>query len=74
MAYARQDRLDEAIREFQAALRIKPDYAKAHYNLGAAYAKHGRLDEATCELTAAAQLGSQRASDMLTQLSQFGYT
>ena len=74
VAYARQDRLDEAIREFQAALRIKPDYAKAHYNLGAAYAKHGRLDEATCELTAAAQLGSQRASDMLTQLSQFGYT
>jgi tetratricopeptide (TPR) repeat protein len=36
-------RLPEAIDEFQAALRIKPDDADAHYNLGNALVKQGSL-------------------------------
>jgi serine/threonine protein kinase len=34
-AYMHQGRTDEAIREYQAALRINPDYAEAHNNLAA---------------------------------------
>ena len=30
----------------QQALRIKPDYAEAHYNLGVALAQAGRIPEA----------------------------
>ena len=41
----RRGRLPEAIDEFQAALRIKPDYADAHYNIGNALVKQGNLTE-----------------------------
>jgi Tfp pilus assembly protein PilF len=40
----RRGRLPAAIDEFQAALRIKPDYADAHYNLGNALVKQGNLN------------------------------
>ena len=43
VTYEQQGRTDEAIREYQAALRINPDYAKAHCNLGVAYARTGPL-------------------------------
>ncbi len=41
----RRGHMPEAIDEFQAALRIKPDYADAHYNIGNALAKQGNLTE-----------------------------
>ncbi len=41
----RRGRLPEAIDEFQAALRIKPDDADAHYNLGNALVTQGNLTE-----------------------------
>ena len=44
--YKQQGRMDEAIREYQAALRIKPDDA-AHHILGAIYRQQGRIDGAT---------------------------
>jgi tetratricopeptide (TPR) repeat protein len=37
---------EEAIRHYQQALRIKPDYAEAHSNWGAALAESGRPREA----------------------------
>jgi tetratricopeptide (TPR) repeat protein len=37
---------DEAIRQYQDAIRLKPDYAIAHNNLGNALAKQGQTDEA----------------------------
>ena len=40
--YGQQGRIDEAIREYQAALRINPDDAEAHYNLGVVYGQQGR--------------------------------
>jgi tetratricopeptide (TPR) repeat protein len=46
IAYIEADRLDDAIREFQAALAIKPDHATAHNNLGVLRVRQGRLDEA----------------------------
>ncbi len=38
--------LDEAIEQYQAALRLKPDYVAAHNNLGIAYQSKGLLDQA----------------------------
>jgi tetratricopeptide (TPR) repeat protein len=47
---------DEAIAEHQAAVRLKKDYADAHYNLGCALAEKGRLDEAIAEYREAIRL------------------
>lgn len=61
MAYAEQGHLDEAIREFQAALRIAPDDAGVHLNLGGAYGQQGRLDEAIREFQAALRINPNYA-------------
>jgi Flp pilus assembly protein TadD len=37
---------EEAIRQFQETIRLKPDHADAHYNLGVALGKKGQIDEA----------------------------
>jgi len=37
IAYGKQNRLDEAAKEFIAALKIKPNYAEAHNNLEICY-------------------------------------
>ncbi|MDB4433112.1 sulfatase-like hydrolase/transferase [bacterium] len=39
-------RRDEAVRQFEAALRIRPDYPKAHNNLANVYADLGRVERA----------------------------
>jgi spermidine synthase len=39
-------RIAEAIAHYEQALRSKPDYAEAHYNLGVALVRLGRLPEA----------------------------
>jgi tetratricopeptide (TPR) repeat protein len=50
-------RLNDAIAEYGAALRLKPDYAEAHNNLGVALAKMpGRLNDAIAEYEAALRL------------------
>jgi Flp pilus assembly protein TadD len=36
---------DEAIREFQEAIRLKPDYVLAHNNLGVAIVRKGQIDK-----------------------------
>jgi len=36
-ALKRSDRFDEAVEQFKEAIRIKPDYVDAHYNLGNTY-------------------------------------
>ena len=46
---ATRGKLDEAIAEYREAIRLKPDYADAHYNLGIALATRGKLDEAIAE-------------------------
>jgi protein O-mannosyl-transferase len=45
-ALAKKGQFDEAIRQCQEALRLKPDFADAHNNLGAAFGKKGQIDEA----------------------------
>lgn len=61
--YNEQNRLNEAIQEYQTALKLKPDYQKGHNGLGLAYVKAGRFDEALIELKAALAL---KPNDPLT--------
>ncbi|MBA4396033.1 MAG: hypothetical protein C0394_01385 [Syntrophus sp. (in: bacteria)] len=41
-----EGRTDDAVRHYNAALKIKPDYADAHYNIGMVMAVQGRYEEA----------------------------
>jgi tetratricopeptide (TPR) repeat protein len=51
------DRSGEAVAHFQAALRLRPDYADAHYNLGIALANQpGNMPEALRHFEAALKL------------------
>ena len=47
--HAEKGNLDAAIRHFQEAIRINPNYAEAHNNLGVAFAKSGDPDAAIRE-------------------------
>jgi Flp pilus assembly protein TadD len=47
---------DEAIRQFEEGVRLKPDYAYSHYNLGIAYDKQGQVDKALGQLQEALRL------------------
>jgi len=51
-----QGRYDEAIRQYQEALKLKPDLAEAHANWGLALKGKGNLDGAILEYIAALQL------------------
>jgi len=42
----RSGRMPEAIEHLEQALRLKPDYVEAHFNLGLALEKLGRTPEA----------------------------
>ena len=48
--------IDEAMRQYQAALRLKPDYAEAHFNLGNALSRKGQMDEAIRQFQEALRL------------------
>jgi tetratricopeptide (TPR) repeat protein len=56
MFFLGRGRLDEAIRHYQTAIRLRPDYADPHGNLGIAYERQGRLDEAAREYETAIAL------------------
>ncbi|MEI7936188.1 MAG: tetratricopeptide repeat protein, partial [Verrucomicrobiota bacterium] len=47
---------DEAIRHYQLAIRLKPDHAAAHNNLGVALGKKGQTDEAIRQFQEALRL------------------
>lgn len=55
-AQMEQGRLDEAIREFRAAVELSPSLGMAHIDLGWAYEVSGRLRDAISEYEAASQL------------------
>jgi len=51
------DRLDDAIVEYQTALRLQPDHAEVHNNLGVAFAQRpARLNDAIGEFETAVRL------------------
>ncbi len=43
-SYYNEKKYDLAIKEYEEAIRIKPDYAGAHYNLGLVYSLKGQND------------------------------
>jgi tetratricopeptide (TPR) repeat protein len=51
-----QGKLEEAIAEFRAEIRINPDDAAAHNELGLALTDQGKLEEAIAELRAAIRI------------------
>jgi tetratricopeptide (TPR) repeat protein len=55
IAYANQDRLDEAISAFKTALLFRPDFANAHNDIGNIYVKQNRLNEAISAFKTATQ-------------------
>ena len=61
VALKAQGKLEEAIAEFRAAIRLKPDYAEAHSNLGIALRAQGKLEEAIAEYRAAIRLKPDNA-------------
>ena len=46
--------------EYRAAIRLKPDYAEAHCNLGLLLQNQGRFHDALTELRRGHELGSKR--------------
>ncbi len=55
-ALDKQGRLDEALRQFQEALKEKPGYAEAYNNLGVVLDEQGRLDEGISQYLQALKL------------------
>ncbi|HBI22910.1 MAG TPA: hypothetical protein DDX84_01565 [Nitrospiraceae bacterium] len=54
--YEKQGRLDEAIKEYLIALKIKPDDAEIHNNLGVVYYEQSRVDDAIKEYLTALKI------------------
>ena len=59
--YAKKDRYDEAISNYNKALEINPRYALAYCDRGAAYAKKGHYDEAISDFTKALEINPKFA-------------
>jgi tetratricopeptide (TPR) repeat protein len=56
VAYARKRQLGEALREYQAVLRLAPHDPQAHLGLGDCYYRRGQLDKARYEYQAVLRL------------------
>jgi protein O-mannosyl-transferase len=54
--YFNKGRIDEAIEQYEIALRLDPDSVISHYNLGLAFSSKGRIDEAIEQYEIALQL------------------
>ena len=51
-----QNNPDQAIKEYEMAVRLRPELPSLHYVLGSAYWKHSELDKAAAELGQAIEL------------------
>jgi tetratricopeptide (TPR) repeat protein len=56
LSHAKRGRFNEAIKEFQTAIRINPDYPEVYNNLGLAYLHKGDFDAALYEINLALTL------------------
>ena len=72
---ARSGRLVEAADEFDQAIRLKPDYAQAHYNLAITLGRMRRFSEAADQLEQAVRLEPDygEARETLARLRAAGF-
>lgn len=59
VSLARAGKLDEALRDFNAVVRLRADFAKARFNRGELFYARGQLAEAIADYTAALRLEPQ---------------
>ncbi|HXB59113.1 MAG TPA: tetratricopeptide repeat protein [Candidatus Acidoferrales bacterium] len=64
-ALSSDGRTDDAIQQYQQAIKLDPSYSQAHYNLGNALIKNGAVDEAIVQYQEALKLdrGAATAQD-----------
>jgi protein O-mannosyl-transferase len=62
VAYYEAGRVDDAVREYQAAIALQPGYADAHTNLGIAYLRKGQRQDAAREMLLGVELRSAKAA------------
>jgi tetratricopeptide (TPR) repeat protein len=55
-AYSRQGQLDRAVQQFEASLRLNPQFAGAHNDLGAALVRQGKWEQARQHFDAALKI------------------
>jgi Flp pilus assembly protein TadD len=70
MILCRTGHVEEGLQRIEAAIRMKPDFAQAHFARGAALMQSGRKDEAIAEFLKVQQLrpgdpSVQRIIDMI---------
>jgi tetratricopeptide (TPR) repeat protein len=70
MIYKAQGRLMEALKAYQQAITLQPDYAEAHQNLGVTAFKAGLLAESLSAFKTAIALYDQRHSPEAEKLRQ----
>ena len=58
----KEDRLDEAVREYTKAIQLNPDYAQAYNGLGAVLREQGKIDEAIQQYRKALQISPKYAA------------
>jgi protein O-mannosyl-transferase len=61
VALDKNEKLDEAIVQYQASLQSNPDYAEAHYNLGLDLFQKGKVNEAIAQYQEALQINPDYA-------------
>lgn len=57
----KQGKLDEALAEFEAAIRVRPDYWQGHINAAVVLIDQGKLDEAMARLRRVLELNPNRS-------------
>ena len=70
IAYGNLGRYQDAIEAYKQAIRIKPDYAEAHYNLGIAYLVTGDKDSALEEYKILKTLDAEKANELFKLISK----
>jgi tetratricopeptide (TPR) repeat protein len=64
-AYKNNRNYEQAIKDFERVIEIKPDYAEAYVHLWSIYSRLGKGSQATENLKIAARLGHSYAQDLL---------
>ena len=70
IAYGNSGMVDDAVHEFEIALKINPHYLKARLNLALLYYENSRFGEAQAQIdeVLAVQPNNQLASNLLNEL------